>query len=321
MLHLFFHSPCFDGIVSAVVAWDYFEHREGAADVRLHPVNYDLRPTWRSKRLPRSSVVVDFLFHPAAQFWADHHATTFADASDGALLDARPAGSYVYAPDASSCAVALRDYLQRQFGYRNPRFDALVEWADRVDSARYRSPREALLAPAAALQISLTLAEADTAYCCFLVAQLKAKSISAVARDPKVQRRVRDAKGRLRAGLRDFRKAAALTDDDIVVFDVDTSKRPVSRYAPYYYFPEARYSVGVMRSPEGAKVTAMRNPWREFRSVPIGSLAAKFGGGGHQRVGSILLRGRESRRATEVLNHFVEAIREHERSERGTSGP
>ncbi len=42
-LDLYFHSPCFDGIASAVLCWDFFESRGDLSAVRLHPVGYDLR--------------------------------------------------------------------------------------------------------------------------------------------------------------------------------------------------------------------------------------------------------------------------------------
>ena len=33
----------------------------------------------------------------------------------------------------------------------------------------------------------------------------------------------------------------------------------------------------------------MRNPWLDFASVPLGEIFRKYGGGGHQRVGSVIV--------------------------------
>jgi nanoRNase/pAp phosphatase (c-di-AMP/oligoRNAs hydrolase) len=63
----------------------------------------------------------------------------------------------------------------------------------------------------------------------------------------------------------------------------------VSRYAPYLAYPRARYSVGVTSNGSGAKITAMRNPWMRFKSVPLGEIFRQYGGGGHQRVASVLV--------------------------------
>ena len=62
LLNIYFHSPCFDGIASAVLCWDFFESRGEASHVGLHPVGYDLRDTWLSTRLSARSAVVDYLF-------------------------------------------------------------------------------------------------------------------------------------------------------------------------------------------------------------------------------------------------------------------
>src|SRR5713226_3832465 len=74
---LYFHSPCFDGVVSSVVAGDFLETNEGWSFERFCPVNYDFRANWLSAELHTPCAVVDFLYHPQATFWADHHPSTF----------------------------------------------------------------------------------------------------------------------------------------------------------------------------------------------------------------------------------------------------
>ena len=313
-LRLYFHSPCFDGIASAVLCWDFFEQRGEADVVQLHPVSYEQRERWLSTTLPSGSAVVDFLFHPDAMFWVDHHQTTFLTSESRQTFESHQSRTWVYDDRASSCAVLLQKYLRRAHRYRNPRYDRLVDWANRIDSAAYRDVRQAVLAPTPALQISLSLADADAGYCERLVRQLKVHSLSTVAKSPNVQKRVRQAKASVWQGLRLFGKTARL-EDGIVVFDVDARKTVISRYAPYYFFPKARYSVGVMRSADGAKITAMRNPWRRFESVPIGPIFARYGGGGHQRVGSVLLKDDANGDAQKILTELVEEIRDQDRAQ------
>ena len=313
-LELYFHSPCFDGIASAVLCWDFFENRGEASEVNLHPVGYDTRDTWLSTRLPGRSAVVDYLFHPDAYFWVDHHETSFLTESARNRFDESPSAYWAYDRKAKSCAALLQKHLRKHFGYRNRRYDALVNWAQLIDSASYKDVRQALLAPTAALQISLSLANADAAYCQRLVKALKAQSLSAVASSAYVQRRVRVAKASLKDGLKYFSKAVHL-DGDIAVFDVEAKDRMFSRYAPYYFYPRARYSVGVMRRQEAAKMPAMRDPSRPFESVPIGTILARHGGGGHQRVGSVLLKGDAENRARDVLAEVVTEIRELDRQQ------
>jgi hypothetical protein len=313
-LDLFFHSPCFDGIASAVVCLDFFAQRGEANIVRLHPVGYERKESWLTTSLPPRSAVVDFLFHPTAMFWIDHHPTTFLTEAVEKQFQAAHSTSWVYDNRSHSCAALLRKHLRRSFRYHNPKYDALVDWADLIDSAAYRDVKQAVLAPTAALQISLSLGGAEPEYCERLVRQLRKQSISRVAASPHVQRRVRTAKASMREGLRQFGKTARL-EDEIVVFDFDARNSSVSRYAPYYFYPKARYSIGLMRSGSDAKITAMRNPWRRFESVPIGSIFARYGGGGHQRVGSVILKGDANRNAQKILTELLGEIRDRDRAQ------
>jgi hypothetical protein len=61
--HLYFHAPCFDGIVSAVLLHDILSRHE-RHNIALHPVNYHLNATWVANALNRPAAVVDFLYHP-----------------------------------------------------------------------------------------------------------------------------------------------------------------------------------------------------------------------------------------------------------------
>src|SRR4051812_30183897 len=75
--HLFLHFPCFDGVISAVLAWHALARVKNLDFESIQPINYGEQPNWIESRLPDQSVVVDFLFHPEAIFWVDHHQTTF----------------------------------------------------------------------------------------------------------------------------------------------------------------------------------------------------------------------------------------------------
>jgi hypothetical protein len=81
----------------------------------------------------------------------------------------------------------------------------------------------------------------------------------------------------------------------------------ISRYAPYLAYPNARYSIGILPYRNGAKITAMRNPWRRFESRPLGQIFRRYGGGGHQRVASVLLRNKA--KAESTLNAILSDIR------------
>jgi hypothetical protein len=315
--HLYFHSPCFDGIVSAVLIWDYLENREGWDQISLHPVNYHLREEWLVSHLEEPSAVVDFLFHPQAAFWADHHLTTFLTEQARENFETRRGPALVYDPRAGSCAGLLWRHLADELGYHNLRYEQLVPWAEKTDSARYDSVQEAILSSSPALQISASLALADReGYCEFLVDALRRMTLDEVVNLSEVRRRYEEVQALTGAGLARFEQKVRVEDSEIVVFDVDSKGVIVNRYAPYYFFPNARYSAGIVRWEDGAKITAMRNPWREFESVQLGRIFEQFGGGGHQRVGSVVLKGARIAEATALLDRLVAQIKREERFSR-----
>lgn len=289
---LYVHYPCFDGIVSAVLASEFLQKNAAWHIEHFCPISYQARRTWlTTTRLRRPCAVVDFLYHPDADFWADHHVTSFADDSSRVDFESRKAGRWLFYDEASgSCASLLWKHLAELLPRRD-HYPEMVQWADAIDSARYSSVAEAVWGGAPALEISFSLIGAHGSdYCAFLIRELQRKSLPEVAELPAVKVKVQEIRTRINYGLRRLRQAIRLEPGGIVVFDVEqTGEDIISRYAPYCFYPDARYSIGLVRSSGGAKITAMRNPWREFPSVPLGKLFEKYGGGGHQRVASVLV--------------------------------
>src|SRR4051812_19537671 len=112
--HLYFHSPCFDGVVSAVLTSAYLEERKSYRQLQLHSVNYDLRERWLASELIRPCAVVDFLYHPAAQLWADHHATAFLNDETRNDYERRRGPDVVYDSNKSSCALLIWETWGKQ---------------------------------------------------------------------------------------------------------------------------------------------------------------------------------------------------------------
>jgi hypothetical protein len=310
---LYFHYPCFDGLTSAVLALDFLEESQHWKFDELIPVNYEHRRSWLTEKRNSPFAVVDFLYHPNAEFWADHHQTSFLAPTLKQRFHEQHNPYHIYNSKSGSCANLLWRTLLSRFGYRNPRFTELVKWAHRIDSAQYRSVKEAISGQYAALNINRTLAiNKDPSYPAWLVTQLRTRPLSEVARLPEVLEKSNEARKLIKAGLDRLSATVHLNGQDIVVFDVDSSDVLINRYAPYHFFPKARYSLGMVRTPDGVKITAMRNPWREFPSIYLGKVFEKFGGGGHRRVGSVLLKDSDARKAENLMKRLLREIRKEE---------
>ncbi len=308
---LYFHFPCFDGIVSAVLAADFLDSK--AWSIReFYPVNYTVRSTWLSNRLKKPSAVVDFLYHPDADFWADHHSTSFLSVDVRIAFDQQQDPWKLYRSEAPSCASLLWHYVSDYIP--SERYGEMVKWADIIDSARYSSVEEAIMGDTSALRIRSSLMhKADPTYGILLVRELRNKNLSEVANLPEVNSRYERVRSLTEIGLKRFKESAHLASGDIVVFQTEATKEYIfNRYTPFYFFPEARYSIGLSRSTDGMSIMAMRNPWREFPSVPLGSIFAKYGGGGHARVGAVVLSREASSRGEDILRELVGEIQTRE---------
>jgi hypothetical protein len=315
---LYFHSPCFDGIVSAVLALDFLEGSQNWTFDELRPVDYGSRPTWLSKPLRKPFAVVDFLYHPDAEFWADHHQTSFLEPALKEFCASQKNPFHIYSSRSGSCAKLLWRVLARRFNHQNKRYAQLVKWADKIDAARYDSVEEAITGSHPALNINRTLVlNKDPDYPIYLVRQLREKPLDEVGQAPAIVATSDEAKALVQAGLKRVSKTIHLDEGDIAVFDVDSPDVLINRYAPYHFFPEARYSVGMVRTPDSIKITAMRNPWREFPSVYLGKVLERFGGGGHRRVGSVLLKSSNANDAEQLMKGLLREIRKEESSNKG----
>ena len=305
-----FHSPCFDGIASAVLALDWLEEKGGWGPCDLVALGAEARKGWLSSPLPPRSAVVDFPYHPDAAFWADHHQTAFLSPTAEAHARARPPREVLYDAGADSCAGVLWRRLQELFGHRNPAYRELVGWAEKIDGARYDSVDEALdgRSPALVIAASLTV-ESTPSDSVGLVRALRTSPLEDVAERDDVRRRARAARELQDAGLARMESSVTLSDA-VALFDVDARGVLVNRYAPYRFFPDADYSLGILRDADGTKITAMRNPWREFESVALGRIFRRFGGGGHQRVASVYLSSDGDAEARRVLDGILSAMRE-----------
>jgi hypothetical protein len=321
--HLYFHAPCFDGVVSAVLMHEFLATEESGEAIDLHPVNYQLNELWAAMRLEEPATIVDFLYHPDATIWLDHHKTSFQSVveKDQLLHNEnfyqhylrRRGPRIVFEPAMTSCARLIWESALTAGKVGNHREE--VEAADRIDSARYLSPNEAVLGETPALRINASMAIGTNdelqEYATRLVIALLSHNLSEVAEFSEVAERFFRFKGLRDRGLERFRNPGAfdyarLEDDGIFVFNIDGSDVIINRYFPFLIAPNARYSLGLVRTGSEGTIRAMRNPWLEFPSVDLSLIF----GSGHRRVASRRLHNITPERAESNLREMLGLIRQ-----------
>lgn len=316
---IFLHYPCFDGLVSAAVATDVLENSRGWSVKKIRPVNYDEARTWLNTRLPNFSAVVDYLYHPDATFWADHHPTSFVNEASRLDFEERSDSHLLlYDQNSLSCAMLLFTNLSAELSDRS-RYAEMAFWADKIDSANYSSVEEAIFGKQAALEINLSLADevgASQTYCEFLLRNMRTMTLNELALLPDVRTRVEIVRDRIQRGLTLVEHSIKCDADGIAVFEARQTRQDiVNRYSAFVFFPDARYSVALVESETQSKITAMRNPWRTFESVHLGDLFKQYGGGGHRRVASALIPSKSSIDARKLFAEIIADIRDRDRSD------
>ena len=311
---LYYHKD-FDGICSAAVFASYVRSAlDSDAVFEFVAVDYDQKKTWANKRFSEVTAIVDFLYHPDAKWWFDHHPTTFVR-KDWELLYKRDA-QHVWSPEYKSCPrlivdaienVSIRHKLQSQFS------EALY-WCDVIDSATYASPQQVIDCAEAALQINATLIRGVTVeYLNFLVGCLERSSLSVVAELEPVRQRFQSSREWQDAAISYVRERGHVSKG-VGFIDFSPHSDLFHRYAAYYLWPDIEFQVALYRRSGFYRLTVAANPWLRSDGPNLGALCERYKGGGHHAVGGVIFSSRKQavRSACEILRILRKEVPFHE---------
>jgi len=296
---VYFHND-FDGRASAALMLHFL--RERGDDIEhFVPVNYDLIPQWldehffekhklfKGKHNP--AIIVDFLYHPKAAFWFEHHPTTFK--KESWQKNFKPSKYHNFITTYPSCCHLVYDSLKNNFGWRPPRYlTELMEWLDIIDGARYRSARQTIEMKEPALMVDAFIEtnEHSPKSQKWLIDLLARKPLAAIARMPEVKKAVEHMRKRNEKGAEFFEKRYQPFRTGAFIDIRKTKLEPPHFYEPYR-FPENEFSVRLSIRDGLNHIRVGRNPWLSGKPrVHIGELLRKYGGGGHQNVGGVEFR-------------------------------
>lgn len=315
---IYFHDD-FDGRASAAVMLSFL-HSRGDKIEHFVPVNFDIQDQWlkegffkkhkffRGKRNP--AIVVDFLYHPKAAFWFDHHPTTFKRWDWEKKF--RPNKFRNWDPEYPSCCSQVFSKLVKHFGFKPPRhLKELAKWLDIVDGARYKSARQVIEMKEPALQIAEFIdRESTKSSLAWLIELLAQKSVKKVSRLPKIRKTV----GKMHAEMKKARNYCGKT---MKIFGkvavVDASKnisfREQLRFMPFYLRSDIAYAIRIKKIGKKPAISFGANPWRpRSNKIDIGKfLKEHFNGGGHKVVGGAEFRNRKAleKAVSEIIKRFT----------------
>jgi hypothetical protein len=274
----------FDGMVSGALLAHILRER-GERPVLLS-VNYDERANWDSFEEGHRFAVVDFHFHPRAEYWFDHHPTTFL--SEELRATYRPSDRWLWDESAPSCPPLILRHAREHFDYVAPeRFLEAGRWSDIIDAARFESVDQAIFGDDPALRIMRSLSAApNPAWVDSIATVLVDDSLHDVALRSDVEKAHDRASRNRDKALEQFPPTVRWNRGGVVFYDASSSKIRRERFAPFYHHPEVFYAVGVIPTRAGFHITCGENPWNPpVSGVHVGELMEGYGGGGHRAVG------------------------------------
>jgi hypothetical protein len=279
--------------------------------VVLEHVSYDVLPKWEKENyfsgLTKKGIkiaITDFMFHPAADIWFDHHNAPFK--KEEWQKEFKEAPFKRWQPEYKSCTHQVLDACVRELKYKAPRhIKELMKWADIIDGAGYKSARQALTLtiPAIGLTRAIGALESTGKPLVGIVRALQSGGIAEAADLPSVHRITEQLK-KGQEEVAKFYKTNTRVEDDgrIALIDESEIYGRQQRYYPYYFFPKSFYGVRYFFQPDVKMwhFSVGWNVWNKPKNgVDIGKLLRKVdsNGGGHQQVGGMELKTKEAAQA------------------------
>jgi hypothetical protein len=259
---------------------------QGEEQIRFRHINYDQKRNWEDFSEGERFAIVDFHFHPRADYWFDHHPTTFLSPE----LQAQYAPSEKWSWDESSpsCPPIILKHAKEHWGYRTPkRFEEMSKWSDIIDAANFKDVDQAIFGDDAALRIMRCLTVAPHPNWTDEITQaLSAGDLEKIASRPDMEKAYMRATRNRDKALDQFPTTVIWKKGSVLFFDAASTPVRRERFAPFYHHPDLSYAVGVIPTRAGFHITVGENPWNQpVDGIHVGELLGQYGGGGHRAVG------------------------------------
>ena len=289
------HGNCLDGLASAVLFTNLMRHLEpqvSSFEYRTCIYGPDPVPFGPQFLDGTINAILDYRFYsgPELTWYFDHHATAFSgDEEELVFRDRVSSGKYYYDSTFPSCAGLIGKVTNEKFGLPLEHLDSLVLFANSVDSAKYKSPVEALdRSTARAKFLSVVEHFGNDDFFAKLIPKLLEHPLDEVADAPEITRAYSGIEQQQLEFLAHVRERSEDRGAVVVTDITDREHETFTKFASYYLFPNSTYSVLLGRIPGALKISVGFNPWGPRpRQHDLGSICRAFGGGGHKVVGGV----------------------------------
>lgn len=211
--------------------------------------------------------------------WFDHHVSNMPQRNHAGLFRIAP-----------SAAGLIYEYFQDRLA---PRFDELVEQANKIDSAQLA--HDEILHPENYPYVLLSMTifnrrASDEAYCNLLVELLRTADMDQVLATPMVRQRCLDAIAANKAYEKYLNKYTSMRSQVSITDFRNLSPVPDgNRFLVYSLFPQAVVNVKLFYEGPHVAVKLGHSILNPGCRVNVGRLLARYSGGGHKGAGACRL--------------------------------
>ncbi|HYL91732.1 MAG TPA: phosphoesterase [Alphaproteobacteria bacterium] len=314
-VRVFFHDKCFDGTVSAALFSRFYRERISSdAQFQFSGLLHRAGALFNEQDFNGDeNAIVDFKYSasPKITWWFDHHESAFLSPQDADHYRQNDKSRKFYDPTYRSCTKFIAHIAQQKFGFDPSPLAELIEWADIIDGAQFKSAQAAVEMAEPAMKLTMIIeSSSDFSFLPRLIPLLVSEPLAQVIQEPFVAPLLAPLLERHRKSI-DIIRGRAECKQGTIYFDIaDQQLEGYNKFIPYYLFPEAVYSVGLSSSSFRVKVSVGSSPWTKAQNmVNLAKVCERYGGGGHARVGAISFPPDKAEAARKAAAEIVAELR------------
>ncbi|MBU2622648.1 MAG: exopolyphosphatase [Proteobacteria bacterium] len=287
--------PDFDGLVCAVLLSEAEKITEPVKWVEPHEVQKKL------VEIKDEDIMANLPYDERCFMWFDHHYSN--------MIDKTFKGSFRIAPSAAG---VVFDYYSGKF---KRDYTELVRETDKIDSAELSMDEVSCPEKYPYILLSMTVSNrsmADEQYWNRLILLLKMHEVTDVMKDLEVRERS-DAVVKENKLYKSVLMEKTVLKGHVSITDLRSfDKAPEgNRFLVYSLYPEAVVSLRIKYDDANKEKTAVSVGHSVFNrkcNVNVGSMLAKFGGGGHRGAGACKF---PSNKADEYISEIISILLEN----------
>ena len=286
--NLYFHND-FDGIASTAILMNFLKAK-GDKIAAFYPVQYPINfKAWEKISFKKPTIIVDFIYHPKAKIWFDHHPTAFI--KDSWRKNFRAKKLLRWDCDYKSCSSLILDSLKKDFKFRPKKFLLeLAKWSDKIDKFAFKNPRESISFKKPAMKLFLLLDNFSVSKKILgkIIKSLATKPLRETSKIKELKLLFKKIDKEIKKSWTFYRKNIKISNKVAFINETENNCLKIRPIFSYLSF-KAPYSIIFNEKSKSFGLTVGKNPWKKINdSIHIGNFLRKnYGGGGHQNIGGV----------------------------------